>query len=391
MDSFLRVPALSYDEGTPLSHRYLVLVLCLLFLTSLTSAQSDANEVCPAEAIQSRPVSFPPGGLILTTFDRRQLWVVDVAARTRYPLEGAVPCGSNCHLSPDAKTITYLDGDEGTYNVRALDGTGDRVISDAASDVFFWSDDTLLVWTPAQRPYLLGENQPRYDLDATGAVSIQPGGFWALLLSYDDGIFTRQVVNTALRRAPDAPNITLGPEARFANAAVWSPDGSALAYAQPVSGDDPTAELYVVRPADRTPTPLTNLTSQYGAQRIGGTATNSLSWSPDSTRIAFWAASLTDVSAPETAEAAYLFMHDLNTGETVRYCGYSTLNHTPNPPRLMWSPDGTHIAFAGDLEDDTRGNILFALDTQTGIFYELSAGIYPAMGAANVLAWGLRP
>jgi len=371
--------------------RFLFMLTVALCILTSAGAQSAVDDVCPADPIQNRPVSFAPGGLILTSFDRGMLWVVDVARGARYPLEGAVPCGSNCHLSPDAKTITYLDGDEGTYNVRALDGTGEQIISDAASDVFFWSNDTLLVWTPGQRPYLIGATQPRYDLDAVGAVSIQPNGFWALMLTYSDGVFSRALVNTALRRAPDSPAIGLGVEARFANAAMWSPDGTALAYAQAVSATDPTAELYWVSPSERTPLQLTDLTGDYGAQRIGGVSTNSLSWSPDSTQIAFWAAPLSDPSAPETAGAAFLYRHDLDSGQTTRYCGYSTTEHTPNPPRLMWSPDGTHIAFAGNVDDDPRGYLLLALDTSTGIFYELSAGIYPAMGAANVLAWGLRP
>jgi len=371
--------------------RFLVVLTLALCVLNVAGARDTVNDVCPAEPIQSVPPNFPPAGLILTSFDRGTLWVVDVARGARYPLDGAVPCGSNCHLSPDAKTITYLDGDEGTYNVRALDGTGERVISDAASDVFFWSNDTLLVWTPGQRPYLIGENQPHYDLDAAGAVSVQPGGFWALFLTYTDGTFNRVVVNTALRRAPDAPTITLGPEARFANAAMWSPDGTALAYVQAVSGDDPTAELYMVRPSERTPLQLTDLTTEYGAQRIGGVSTNSLSWSPTSDRIAFWAAPLSDPDAPETAGAAFLYIYDLASDQTTRYCGYSTTEHTPNPPALIWSPDGTHVAFAGQVENNARGYLLLALNTETGIFYEVSAGIYPAMGAANVLAWGLRP
>lgn len=372
-------------------YRLIALCALLVLMLSAASAQDAVTEVCPADPIQPRPIQFPPGGLILTTFDRRNLWVVDVDGRRRYPLDGAVPCGSNCQLSPDARTISYLDGDERTYNVRGLDGTGERVIASGASDVFFWSNDTLLVWTPGQRAYLVGPDQPRYDLDMAGAVSVQPGGFWALLLRYEDGVFNRLLLNTALRRAPDAPQIDLGPEARYANAAVWSPSGEYLAYAQPISGDDPTAELYLVSPTERTPTQLTDLTEQFGAQRIGGTSVNSLSWSPDSSRIAFWAAPLTDPSAPEQADPAQLYLHDLTSGETQRFCGYSTVDHTPNPPRLVWSPDGTHIAFAGDLEEDSRGNLLLALDTQTGIFYELSEGIYPALGAPNVLAWGLRP
>jgi WD40 repeat protein len=368
-------------------------VLMLVVGIVPVSAASFVDEVCPANPVQARPTILPPGGLILTNFDRRQLWVVDVNARSRYPIEGAVPCGTNCHLSPDARSISYLDGAERTYNVRALDGSRARVISDAASDVFFWSDDTLLVWSPGQRAYLIGPNQPRYDLDAGGAVSVQPGGFWMMTLTYNpaDGVFTRELVNMALRRAPDAPRIVLGPEARYANAAVWSPDGQSFAYVLPVSGDNPTAELYVVHPADRLPQRLTDFAGTVGPHRIGGVSVSSISWSPDSTRIAFWAAPLTDASQPEQAGYATLYLHDLVSGQTRSYCGYTTRDHSPNPPRIVWSPDGTYLAFAGDLENDTRGHILFALDTESGIFYEVSAGVFPAMGAANVLAWGLRP
>jgi dipeptidyl aminopeptidase/acylaminoacyl peptidase len=377
-----------------LSRVFIALAALLTLAVAVPAgAQSTVTEVCPAAAVVPRPREFAPGGLILTTFDRRQLWVVDVRANSRYPLEGAVPCGTNCQLSPDARTISYLDGDERTYNTRALDGTQERVISNAASDLFFWSDDTLLVWTPAQRAFLRREGQDPYELDAAGAISVQPGGFWALTLTYDPetGAFSRRLVNTALRRAPDAPMLDLGPESRFAAAARWSPDGTLMAYARPLSADDPTAELYVARPSDKAIVQATDLTGQYGAQRLGGTSVSSLSWSPDSQRIAFWAAPLPDPSAPEQAGAAYLFVHDLTSGQTRRYCGYTTTGHTPNPPRLMWSPDGTHIAFAGDLENDGRGFILFALDVSEGVFYEMSAGVYPALGAANVLAWGLRP
>jgi hypothetical protein len=86
-----------------------------------------------------------------------------------------------------------------------------------------------------------------------------------------------------------------------------------------------------------------------------------------------------------------LHILDVSTGEVRRYCGYSTLDHLPNPPRLVWSPDSTHVAFGGNLPDDTRGVILLALNVTDGVFVELSNGLYPALGSADVIAWGLRP
>jgi len=58
---------------------------------------------------------------------------------------------------------------------------------------------------------------------------------------------------------------------------------------------------------------------------------------------------------------------------------------------LIWSPDGTHIAFGGNIPGDDKGYLLLALDTETGIFTELSNGIFPALGTSDVIAWGLPP
>ena len=88
---------------------------------------------------------------------------------------------------------------------------------------------------------------------------------------------------------------------------------------------------------------------------------------------------------------AVLHVLNVNTGEVQKYCSYSTTEHTPNPPRLNWSPDGTHVAFGGNVPGDDKGYLLLALDTSTGIFTSLSDGIYPSFGGANIIAWGLPP
>ena len=88
---------------------------------------------------------------------------------------------------------------------------------------------------------------------------------------------------------------------------------------------------------------------------------------------------------------AVIHILDVATGATTVYCGYATTEHTPNPPRLVWSPDSTHIAFGGNVTGDERGYLLLALDTETGVITELSEGIYPALGTPDVVAWGLPP
>jgi hypothetical protein len=79
------------------------------------------------------------------------------------------------------------------------------------------------------------------------------------------------------------------------------------------------------------------------------------------------------------------------TGDIQVYCGYSTDEHTPNPPRLVWSPDGTQLAFGGNVPGDNQGYLLLTLDTTSGVFTQLSNGIYPAFGVPDVVAWGLPP
>ena len=58
-------------------------------------------------------------------------------------------------------------------------------------------------------------------------------------------------------------------------------------------------------------------------------------------------------------------------------------------PRLQWSPDGTHLAFGGNIPADDKGYLLLSLDTDSGVVTELSDGIFPVVGTADVIAWGV--
>jgi hypothetical protein len=380
--------------------RLIILCLGLWVIQGVSvGAQAAPVAVCPDGGIQPRPADFEPGGIILTTFDQEALWVYDVNADRRYPLPETVPCSRNCHISPDHRWIIRMGTDFNFYKMR-LDGTQRTVLTGGAADVRWWDVNTLLVWTPDLRAYLLPDgasNTPdqRTYLQADGVVVIQPGGTHALTVQAGpDNSFGRALEDLTLRElvgvAGVAP-VDLGADIPYFNNAAWSPDGAWLAFVQqaPTTNGVPSSELYSIRPGDSTPTRWTDLTAHYGPVRINGHAIGDLSWSPDATRVAFWVMPMTGPNIAE-ASAAQLHIYDTAAGELRSYCGYDTIEHTPTPPRLIWSPDGTHIAFGGNVPNDNKGYLLLALRVSDGVFTELSDGIYPALGTADVIAWGQR-
>jgi dipeptidyl aminopeptidase/acylaminoacyl peptidase len=374
-----------------------LLPLTLLMWTAPIAAQSAPVEVCPGGSIQPRPAEFQPSGLILTTFDRDALWVYNIATDSRYPLPETVPCGRNCHISPDSQWILRMGADFNYYKMR-LDGTQRTLLVGGAAEVRWWDPETLLVWTPDHRAFLLPDGAPnttdqRTYLNVRGVVAVQPGGRHALTIQQNgDGRFERVLENLDLRElvgVAGAAPVTLGEDTPYANDAAWSPDGAQLAFVQPLQADNgaTTSELYGVRPGDSTPSRWTDLTTSYGPVRVNGHAIGDLSWSPDSTQVAFWSMPRGD-GGPDTDGAARVHIYDTRDASLRAYCGFTTTEHTPTPPRLVWSPDGTHIAFGGNVPNDDKGYLLLALNTSDGTLTELSSGIYPALGAADVIAWG---
>jgi Tol biopolymer transport system component len=371
----------------------------LVWHPTLSNAQTDAIlNLCPLDPIARRGTEYPVGGIILTTFDRANLWVYNVGSNVRYPLPETFPCAGNCRLSPDGRWLLYLNDLTNAFNRMRVDGTQRELVSEYASAIEWWSLDTFLIWTPGQQVYIqrIGSTDREY-LDARGVTSVQPNGRWGLLIEQDGDVFRRSLIDLTSRASGSPIGIVLGEDRSLFNAAAWSPDGAQLAYVAPVGE---SSEVFLVDTVNLAPTQLTQLTPRYGNIRINGIAAGDLSWSPDGTRIAFWVtpnppASLTtpDPSAtPAPLPEASLHIVDVVTnGQITSYCQYTTTNTLPNPPRLVWSPDGTHIAFGGNVIDPINGYPLIALDTSTGIFTILSSGLYPALGNPDVTAWGVVP
>lgn len=235
--------------------------------------------------------------------------------------------------------------------------------------------------------------------DATELISVQPGGEWGVSISFDGEDFQRTLVPlTGLQRQ----SIALGVDIPYFNNYAWSPDGEQLAYVEAVeiSDDEYASELYVVDVIERIPQQITNLVGAYGIRRINGVAVNDLAWSPNGTQIAFWVIepppvppANTDAEATPEAVPTKATIHILDTrsGALTAYCGFSTTTHTPNPPRLIWSPEGNLIAFAADVQDDGHGAFLLALDVESGVYTILTEGIYGVYGIPDVYLWGRNP
>ncbi len=357
-------------------------------------AQTDPaiRQVCPSTGIREVASGFQPGGIILTAFDKTAIWVYNIDNGRRYPLPETSPCASNCHLSPDALWLTYFNDPTNTFNIMRLDGTGRALVAENAAEVEWWDANTYLIWTPGKEAYLqgIGSDEREY-LSVSGISSIQPGGRYGVMISPHEDGFERTLVNLQARATgTEEAGVSLGADDAYFNARAWSSDGAWLAYVAPVSAENGRAssEIFGIRPGDSAPAQWTHLTETYGASRINGVSVGELSWSPDNNRIAFWVTEMTGADVTANLGSAVIHILDVNTGEVSAYCGFATTEQTPNPPRLVWSPEGTHLAFGGAVPNDPRGYQLLAMDVSSGEITSLSVGIVPALGSPDVIAWG---
>jgi WD40 repeat protein len=269
-----------------------------------------------------------------------------------------------------------------------VDGTGRELLSTSAADVVWWSDGSLFIWTPAHNAILRRADGTERPIDVRGVVSVQPNGLLGVRVRLSGGAFTREIVDLETGMTV----VALGADRPYFNAHAWSPDGSRLAFVSPVVLNPNSgmigSEIFLYTPRG-IPQPVTNLSAAYGAVRINGLSVGELSWSPDGSRIAFWVTEMLSGDPEGHLGQAIIHMLDVNTGAVTAYCGYGTNEHTPNPPRLVWSPDGNYLAFGGIVPDDAEsGYHLLALEVETGIFTSLSRGVAVVFGAPNVARMG---
>jgi dipeptidyl aminopeptidase/acylaminoacyl peptidase len=376
-----------------MSFRLLAALIAAFLLSTTALAQEETAEppapLCPARPLESGADPAMPGGLIMTAFDARALWAYDVERGGRYPLSDTRACAGACRLSPDGRELLYLYEGTNAYNRMRLDGAVREMVVEYAGQVEWWGPEIFLVYTPGHTVYLLdGETGEREDLPGAGVVMVQPGGRFALVLHDTGGQVVRALRD--LRLPPDSAlrDLPLAPDRAYSNASAWSPDGAWLAFVAPVGAA--SSELFGIQPGMTVPQQWTSLTTDYGPVRLNGQALGELSWSPDGSRLAFWVTPLNGDDASAPAAPAVIHVLDVETGAVTPMCGYATFNHTPNPPRLVWSPDSSYLAFADDVPEGARGTLV-ALNTATGEYHALTSGVAAVAGPPNLIAWGLKP
>jgi Tol biopolymer transport system component len=372
-----------------------VLVALALWVSPGSTQAQQATEA-PVSSLCPAPVELAtglapgtPDGLILTAFDASGIWVYDVSRNGRYPLSDTTPCAGACRLSPDGTELLYLYNGTNAFNRMRLDGAVRSMVVEYAGQVEWWDSGHFLVYTPGHTIYLLdAESGNRELLPPTGVISVQPGGRFALVVSDSTGQPVRALRDLSDDTGAPLGELPLAPDRMYQNAASWSPDGKWLAFVAPVGAS--SSELFGIQPGQLAAERWTNLTSDAGAIRINGQATGELSWSPDSDKIAFWVTPLNGDPLDAPGQPAVLHILDLASGKVTRLCGYTTPNTTPNPPRLVWSPDSAFIAFADDSPGQPKGTLL-VVDATSGEFRALTSGVAAVNGPPALIAWGVKP
>ena len=372
----------------------LALLLSVFALAGTSAAQeatqAAASSLCPAATpLETGPLAGLPDSLILTAFDASAIWAYDPNRNQRYPISDTAPCAGACRLSPDGAELLYLYNPTNAFNRMRLDGAVRSMVVEYAGEVDWWEDGAFLVFTPGHTLYVWNpETEERRDLPGQGVVSVQPGGPFALVLAESNGQPVRALRDLAADEASPLGDLPLAPDRMYQNAAAWSPDGEWLAFVAPVGAS--SSEVFGIRPGSLAPERWTNLTADAGPVRINGQSVGELVWSPNSRKIAFWATPLNGDPLDAPAQPAVLHVLDVASGALDRLCGYTTALTTPNPPRLVWSPDGAFIAFADDAPGVAKGTLI-AVDVATGTFRALTSGVAAVNGPSALFAWGVRP
>ena len=229
--------------------------------------------------------------------------------------------------------------------------------------------------------------------------ALSPDGHMAAVVWDQPGQWQVFLVPLAGRGRPE--RITSGPESKMAT--VFSPDGKYLAFAQDYGGD----ENYDIFVYDLATGSARNLTPDTPDETINP----AVSWSPDSTHIAFvsnrqggFATYTLRVNA-ETPDVRRVTHHDYSDmradwSPDGRYLAVTALAQAqetwvslvpldggevkivggPQGPvdaaQARWAPDGKRLAF---VSDSTGVNCIFVYDVEVGVLTQVTSGPHEAL------------
>lgn len=259
-------------------------------------------------------------------------------------------------ISPDNRTLAYsiISPKDETIQLILSNNLGERQkIIPLKSDIPYpmygtiggWlNDQQLILDREILNPYT-GENQKFNPKDFP---DISPDDFGVYFLQYDPTltrvIYSHSHATTALTNLVTKQVLA---EVRASYAGVpkiaWSPNGNYVAIVGASQSEEKGAdEVFIVDRDGKKIEQLTHLSMDYPSSVIFN-----LSWSPDSSQIAFW-----QKDFATTMPKLRLFVLNTKTEQLTSYCTWGTSKDiTFYGP--IWSPDGTELLI-GDRRDKQK-------------------------------------
>jgi dipeptidyl aminopeptidase/acylaminoacyl peptidase len=204
-----------------------------------------------------------------------------------------------------------------------------------------------------------------HKMRSVASVSLSPDGTRVAYTVEQNGATGRPYRQLYLAAWPAGPATRVGGEGDRSGAAIWSPDGTLVAFAGRIDGK---SGLHVANADGTGPRFLTETMDTNSPLTFEGAT---IDWSPDSKRIAF----VSSVPGPETKDATgdpvvitrYLYKPDAAEGNTrfndnrrrevfiIDLAGGAPRTLTQGPREhhsIDWSPDGREILAVSNLDHD---------------------------------------
>ena len=247
--------------------------------------------------------------------EKGEIYVID-------PDEGRrkISIGRNPVWSPDGTRIAFLPKKQKGLCVINADGSNFKKLFSLASSIVLDS-----IWSP--------------DGGHIAYVSDRGGSDWNIYAINSDGSNNRQITKFLITRIiAQSPIIKCG---------FWSPDGSAISFILLtlflLDNDEREFDsISVVNLSNSNVHQITPPPKHYSAHQ---TSVGRISWSPDSTRIAF-------TYRKKAGDTYNIYIANLSEGDPRMLVDLPGKQYN-----LIWSPDGSRIAFSSDHEYEGRYNI----------------------------------
>ena len=302
------------------NHRRLILLVVAVTLGGLGLGGVSAGIYAPPPGEVGPPV-WSPDGRSLTTYttrgERTALLVVGADGSGETRVDGV---GSFGTLSPDWSLVAFDRLGAGLF-VRPLAGGEPRALVPGTSlSLVSWAPDSTRLAVSRERAILV------VDVATAAATSIargenplwSPRGDW---VAYEDRKTGAADIRLVRPDGSGDVNITAG-DRRLNLPSAWSPDGRVLAF-RTTDGTKTRLERYDLASRRRTVLPI----QAEGAEPL-------VSWSPDGRWLAVDSR-----------------MIDTRTGRT---------RATPNGAAVVWSPDGSRVAYVSTGECRDRFGLYLA-------------------------------